>query len=319
MSDNNQLAINPYVAGGIGAVVGGAAGQWMPGLNSIRPIKEEYNSAQNLLTLEADKFEALKPAEDAAQEIRDNYDTFVKGRKEIADAQAGHDKEVLDGLNKQFESDAELSESNFKYGEGDSKQTLAEIQTEIDSKRTAAMAKDEVKNAVNDDQGVKDAQKALDDLYKKDADGKPTAELADGKKAEDVTAAQKKLAEAKDKVIKEKDAEFKTATEKLEKAKADRLTKMKEKIATMAEGKKDDDPIAKLAKKIKDGFDPKKKAKDMVDAKDSKYAGAFDKVKGILKRTTWKAAAGLAVAGAAIGAAIAYIVGPKNDVPSDVA
>jgi len=308
MSDNNQLAINPYVAGGIGAVVGGAAGQWMPGLNSIRPIKEEYNSAQNLLTLEADKFEALKPAEDAAQEVRDNYDTFVKGRQEIADAEKAHKTNIETELETHFKDKEDFKIDKFKYGEEGKEKTIAELQQAV----TDAEGKVEL-DKVEEVKKARESQAAAEKALAENTDDTKKANL---QKA--VDDAKKAVADA-EKKAKAENADVKAATETLEKAKADRIEKMKAAVAKEAEGAKEDSAIAKLAKKVKETFDPKAKAKEMVDAKDSKYAGAFDKVKGLLKRTTWKAAAGLAVAGAAIGAAIAYIVGPKNDVPSDVA
>ena len=106
MSEQNQLAISPVTAGVIGAGAGAAAGAFIPGM-PFRNIKSEYASAQNLLTLEKDQFEKLKPADDAAEEIKNTYDTFVSGRKEIAAAKEADEAKLLTDLDAKFASDTE--------------------------------------------------------------------------------------------------------------------------------------------------------------------------------------------------------------------
>ena len=57
----------------------------------------------------------------------------------------------------------------------------------------------------------------------------------------------------------------------------------------------------------------------MAGATDSKYAKAFDKMKDLLPKTKMKAALIWGAIAAAAGVALAYIVGPKNPTPKDVA
>ena len=300
MSEQNQLAISPVTAGVIGAGAGAAAGAFIPGM-PFRNIKSEYASAQNLLTLEKDQFEKLKPADDAAEEIKNNYDTFVSGRKEIAVAKEADEANLLKDLDTHFDSDTNLSRTNYKYGEGADAKTLAQLEQAV----TDAKDLDEVKNAVKENDAVKAAQKAVDEL---------ATDAADDVKA----AANQKLADAKAAAFAEQ-PKVKEAQELLDKANADRLDKMKKSIKTASEADGASDQVKALAKRAADGFDVNGKAKAMAEATDSKYAKAFDKMKDLLPKTKMKAALIWGAIVAAAGVAFAYIVGPKNPTPKDVA
>lgn len=298
MSEQNQLAISPVTAGVIGAGAGAAAGAFIPGM-PFRNIKSEYASAQNLLTLEKDQFEKLKPADDAAEEIKNTYDTFVSGRKEIAVAKEADEAKLLTDLDAHFASDAELAKDKFTFG--DDKKTLAQLEDAVNTAKADA----EVVKAVDENDAVKAAQKAVDEL----AD-----DAADDVKA----AAKQKLADAKAAALAEQ-PKVKEAQQALDSANADRLTKMKNKIKTASEADGAADDVKALAKRAADGFDVNGKAKAMAEATDSKYAKAFDKMKDLLPKTKMKAALIWGAIAAAAGVALAYIVGPKNPTPKDVA
>lgn len=300
MSEQNQLAISPVTAGVIGAGAGAAAGAFIPGM-PFRNIKSEYASAQNLLTLEKDQFEKLKPADDAADEIKNTYDTFVSGRKEIAVAKEAEDAKLLTDLDTHFASDTELSRTAYKYGEGADAKTLAQLEAAVNT----AKADTEVIKAVDENEAVKAAQKEVSEL---------AADATDEVKA----AANKKLADAKAAALAEQ-PKVKDAQQALDTANADRLTKMKNKIKTASEADGATDNVKALAKRAADGFDVNGKAKAMAEATDSQYAKAFDKMKDLLPKTKMKAALIWGAIAAATGVALAYIVGPKNPAPKDVA
>ena len=298
MSEQNQLAISPVTAGVIGAGAGAAAGAFIPGM-PFRNIKSEYANAQNLLTLEKDQFEKLKPADDAAEEIKNTYDTFVSGRKEIAAAKEAAEETLLKDLDTHFAGDAELAKDKFTFG--DDKKTLAQLEDAVNTAKADA----EVVKAVNENDAVKAAQKAVDEL---------AADATDDVK----NAANKKLADAKAAALAEQ-PKVKEAQQALDSANADRLTKMKNKIKTASEADGATDNVKALAKRAADGFDVNGKAKAMAEATDSKYAKAFDKMKDLLPKTKMKAALIWGAIAAAAGVALAYIVGPKNPTPKDVA
>ena len=228
MSDQNQLAISPVTAGVVGAGVGAAAGAFIPGM-PFRNIKSEYASAQNLLTLEKDQFEKLKPADDAAEEIKNTYDTFVSGRKEIAVAKEAEEANLLKDLDEHFKADDNLAKDNYKFGEGDKAKTITQLEEELDKAKKLP----EVTDKVNENAAVKAAQEEVNKL---------------GDAATDVkAAADKKLADAKAAALAEQ-PKVKEAQKLLDDANADRLDKMKKGIKTASEAEGAGDKVKALAK-----------------------------------------------------------------------
>lgn len=393
MSEQNQMAISPVTAGLAGAAIGGTAGAL---IKPLQPINKDYKDVKTLLTMEQDKFEKIsKPADDATQEIKDNYKTIEDGRKKISEAGDEFQRNTIEPAKTEYEtelknkygSEPEFADGTFKHND----KTITELETAYNNAvsavkvnedadvKTAQKAYDDAVNAVkvDEDAAVKTAQGELDtakakvdvsaekgeltqlqnqlsaetdaakkaDIQKQidakqaeidakitnDADvkAKNTA-LENAKKAAvdnnaDVKAKSKDLENAK-KAALEKNNDVSTAKKALEEAKTDRLTKMEEKLKTAANAETDktNGPLNKLLKKIDDAkakmgekFDAGKKAAELMN--DSKYGTAAEKIKGLLPRGKWTAAGWGAVALGAAGVALAYIIGPKNETPTDVA
>lgn len=351
MSEQNSMAINPVYAGLGGAAIGGAAGALIKPLQSVQ---SDYREVKNLLTMDKDKFEKIeKPADDATAEIKDNYKVIEDGRKKISEAGDAFETNTIKpakekyetALNNHFKDDNDFKVENFKHNDKTIKdletavtdaegkvtaETIAEdtdvkaAQTALDEAKgkvdvkaeTKALeeAKEAAKNAgveeakIAEAPGVKAAQKALDDKIAGDAD---------------VQAKTTALENAKKAAV-EKNETVASAKKALEEAKTDRLTKMEDKLKAAAEKSDADEATKNLfndVKKAKENmtkkFDASKEADELL--RDTKYGTAAEKIKGLLPRAKWKAAAIYGAALAAAGVALAYIVGPKNETPSDVA
>lgn len=353
MSDNNQMAINPYVAGGIGTAAGATAGYF---IHPFAPVKNDYNDAKKLLTMEEDSFKSVATeGSSATGEVKTNFDIITEGRKKISEAGDSFELNTVKPAKEGYETElnnlvnANAGDAEFKdltataYKNTDGK-TIAELETAMADAETAA------KVAENAD--VKAADKALQDaiakvdVTKEDADIKaakdavapgatPTAteqaaiDAAEKAKADKIAnatqAEEKALAAAKKKAL-ESNSGYTTARKALEDAKADRFKKIEEALGKKAGAETDKaaGPFNAILKKVTGfketmakKFDVAKEADELL--KDTKYGTAFDKIKGILpKAKMWPTIIGAAALGIA-GVALSYIVGPKNETPQDVA
>ncbi len=335
MSEQNSMAISPVTAGIIGAGAGAIAGGT---IKALQPKLSGYGDAKALLTMEKDSFEKIsKPGDGAAEDIKTSYSTIEEGRKIISEAGDTLEKTNTEALEKHFEAESKFKLENFKHGEKGKEKSIKELETEVKN------AKDAVKVDDNDD--VKAKQKALDDAkakvdVKKETDALENAKKAvpagatatpeqqkaiddaqaalDKKIADGTKAEQEALDNAK-KTVLDGDDNLKKAVKALDDANAERTKQMKDalKAAADAETDKTNGAANKLLKQLEEKFDAGKKADELL--KDTKYGTAFDKLKGLMPHSKWKGAAiGAAILGAA-GVALAYIVGPKNQTPTDVA
>lgn len=404
MSEQNQLAISPVVAGTTGAVAGLAGGYL---IKPLQKINKDFAEAQNLLTMEADTFEKIKPADDAEQAIKDQHDVFVKGREEL-DKQAKEHEKGLQAHRETYATELKGSSiaSDPKFDKGtfkDGDKTISELETAVATEegkidaakmaedadvKTAQTAYDNARSAVKAediaaDANVKNAQSAYDaklapEVTRLEGEARAKADSAlaqaenmpqgtDAEKAArqakideakaaikseaaqvikdsdeakalrqaeqafvdgrpEVKSAKEALTAAQDAYIGKQPA-VKTAREALKKGEDARLAAIEAELRTKANAEAGTDgPLKTILKKVDDAktkmaekFDKTDKAKKMLEGTDNKYAKAFEKIKGLLPRNKWTnaiiGAAGLGL----LGVALAYIVGPKNPVPTDVA
>lgn len=364
MSEQNQMAISPITAGLTGAVVGGAGGYFIKGL---QPVQSEYKDVKNLLTMDADKFEPVKnAAKDVEGDLKTAYTTLEEGRRIVSSA----GEELIKSQNTaRAEMNAAIEKDLEKNLSGDDKtkftdaiktekadldaaqKTVTDKATELKTARADAnseLAKKtaEFKKAYEDEvtaiKGKKDSGLGkdlaeLEDKLAKETDATKKADIEKQIKAKNteiskealkkdtVANAQKAMREEKANIIKADD--LKTNAKTL----ADKKKAYNEKLIASADealkgttAKKDgtaleqlkaliEEKKAILAKKV-DDVKAEKAGKLMEDAK---YKDL--NVKGLLpKAKMWPAIIGAAALGLA-GVALAYVVGPKNPTPTDVA
>lgn len=378
MSEQNSMAISPVTAGLAGAAIGGI-GNYVIGVGA-KPEKG-YKDVKELLTLENDKFEALKKKiedsdnadakaefkklEDGRVTVSKAGDTLVKEQADarrdmtaaIEDAvknkkiTAGADaeKKALDeatdkvedlrkkmgGL--EIEKDASGNITGVKHDAGENAEVKAK-RDELKSAREKARkaitdkedaglgkelkeAKDELAKATTDD-ARKAAQAKIDATNVKIA--KEVTENADVKKAKDALNVERKKVMTEDalKPFKERNELRQKYSEKLVSSADDALKDVK------ADDKAADGTLEKLKsqiegwkKKLTESVDDlkKTKAEELVGEKGALKDLDTGKFKKFLPKAKMiPALIGAAVLGAA-GVALAYIVGPKNETPADVA
>ncbi len=378
MSEQNSMAISPVTAGLTGAAIGGI-GNYFMGVGA-KPEKG-YKDVKELLTLENDKFEALKKKiedsdnadakaefkklEDGRVTVSKAGDTLVKEQADarrdmtaaIEDAvknkkiTAGADaeKKALDeatdkveDLRKKMggldiEKDASGNITGVKHDAGENAEVKAK-RDELKSAREKARkaitdkedaglgkelkeAKDELAKATTDD-ARKAAQAKIDATNVKIA--KEVTENADVKKAKEALNVERKKVMTDDalKPFKERNELRQKYSEKLVSSADDALKDVKaddkakegtlERLKSQIEGWK---------KKLTESVDDLKKAKaeELVGEKGALKDLDTGKFKKFLPKAKMiPALIGAAVLGAA-GVALAYIVGPKNGTPADVA
>lgn len=378
MSEQNQMAISPVTAGLAGAAIGGI-GNYVIGVGA-KPEKG-YKDVKELLTLENDKFEALKKKiedsdnadakaefkklEDGRVTVSKAGDTLVKEQADarrdmtaaIEDAvknkkiTAGADaeKKALDeatdkvedlrkkmgGL--EIEKDASGNITGVKHDAGENAEVKAK-RDELKSAREKARkaitdkedaglgkelkeAKDELAKATTDD-ARKAAQAKIDATNVKIA--KEVTENADVKKAKEALNLERKKVMTEDalKPFKERNELRQKYSEKLVSSADDALKDVK------ADDKAAKDTLEYLKsqiegwkKKLTESVDDlkKTKAEELVGEKGALKDLDTGKFKKFLPKAKMiPALIGAAVLGAA-GVALAYIVGPKNETPADVA
>lgn len=378
MSEQNSMAISPVTAGLAGAAIGGI-GNYVIGVGA-KPEKG-YKDVKELLTLENDKFEALKKKiedsdnadakaefkklEDGRVTVSKAGDTLVKEQADarrdmtaaIEDAvknkkiTAGADAEKkaleeatdkVEDLRKkmgglEIEKDASGNITGVKHDAGENAEVKAK-RDELKSAREKARkaitdkedaglgkelkeAKDELAKATTDD-AKKAAQAKIDATNVKIA--KEVTENADVKKAKEALNLERKKVMTEDalKPFKERNELRQKYSEKLVSSADDALKDVKaddkakegtlERLKSQIEGWK---------KKLTESVDDLKKAKaeELVGEKGTLKDLDTGKFKKFLpKAKMMPALIGAAVLGAA-GVALAYIVGPKNETPADVA
>ncbi len=378
MSEQNSMAISPVTAGLAGAAIGGI-GNYFMGVGA-KPEKG-YKDVKELLTLENDKFEALKnkiedsdnadakaefkKLEDGRVTVSKAGDTLVKEQADarrdmtaaIEDAvknkkiTAGADAEKkaleeatdkVEDLRKkmgglEIEKDASGNITGVKHDAGENAEVKAK-RDELKSAREKARkaitdkedaglgkelkeAKDELAKATTDD-ARKAAQAKIDATNVKIA--KEVTENADVKKAKEALNVERKKVMTEDalKPFKERNELRQKYSEKLVSSADDALKDVK------ADDKAADGTLEKLKsqiegwkKKLTESVDDLKKAKaeELVGEKGALKDLDTGKFKKFLPKAKMiPALIGAAVLGAA-GVALAYIVGPKNETPADVA
>ncbi len=378
MSEQNSMAISPVTAGLAGAAIGGI-GNYFMGVGA-KPEKG-YKDVKELLTLENDKFEALKKKiedsdnadakaefkklEDGRVTVSKAGDTLVKEQADarrdmtaaIEDAvknkkiTAGADAEKkaleeatdkVEDLRKkmgglEIEKDASGNITGVKHDAGENAEVKAK-RDELKSAREKARkaitdkedaglgkelkeAKDELAKATTDD-ARKAAQAKIDATNVKIA--KEVTENADVKKAKEALNVERKKVMTEDalKPFKERNELRQKYSEKLVSSADDALKDVK------ADDKAADGTLEKLKsqiegwkKKLTESVDDLKKAKaeELVGEKGALKDLDTGKFKKFLPKAKMiPALIGAAVLGAA-GVALAYIVGPKNETPADVA
>lgn len=378
MSEQNSMAISPVTAGLAGAAIGGI-GNYVIGVGA-KPEKG-YKDVKELLTLENDKFEALKKKiedsdnadakaefkklEDGRVTVSKAGDTLVKEQADarrdmtaaIEDAvknkkiTAGADAEKkaleeatdkVEDLRKkmgglEIEKDASGNITGVKHDAGENAEVKAK-RDELKSAREKARkaitdkedaglgkelkeAKDELAKATTDD-ARKAAQAKIDATNVKIA--KEVTENADVKKAKEALNVERKKVMTEDalKPFKERNELRQKYSEKLVSSADDALKDVKaddkaakntlEYLKSQIEGWK---------KKLTESVDDlkKTKAEELVGEKGALKDLDTGKFKKFLPKAKMiPALIGAAVLGAA-GVALAYIVGPKNETPADVA
>ena len=377
MSEQNSMAISPVTAGLAGAAIGGI-GNYVIGVGA-KPEKG-YKDVKELLTLENDKFEALKTKiedsdnadakaefkklEDGRVTVSKAGDTLVKEQADarrdmtaaIEDAvknkkiTAGADaeKKALDeatdkvedlrkkmgGL--EIEKDASGNITGVKHDAGENAEVKAKREDLRKARKTAREAivnektkglgkeLEEARNAAAGKTGdeLTAAQKKIDEVEVKIA--KEVTENADVKKAKEALNVERKKVMTEDalKPFKERNELRQKYSEKLVASADDALKDVKaddtakegtlEKLKSQIEGWK---------KKLTESVDDlkKTKAEELVGEKGALKDLDTGKFKKFLpKAKMMPALIGAAVLGAA-GVALAYIVGPKNETPADVA
>ncbi len=356
MSEQNSMAISPVTAGLAGAAIGGVGNYFLD--VGAKPEKG-YRDTKELLTLPNDKFEALKKKiddsdndgaktefkklEDGRVTVTAAGDELVKSQNEAKKAMpAAIEKAVADGkisVEAKAEKDAldevtgkvkkvaddlkaarkdansdlakAIAEYRKKYDEaveglskelkelegskaGKTGDELAKIEKDIKAKKNA-ISKKALEN--ND---VKTAQTAMRDKKKAifNAEAETNAKAVNGKK----DAYRNKLVENL-----ESNDTYKNATANKDAADGT-IEKLKHQIAEWKEtlAKKADDVKGKAADEL---IGENGKLKDLDTGKFKKF---------LPKAKMMPALIGAAILGAA-GVALAYIVGPKNQTPTDVA
>lgn len=377
MSEQNSMAISPVTAGLAGAAIGGI-GNYFMGVGA-KPEKG-YKDVKELLTLENDKFEALKKKiedsdnadakaefkklEDGRVTVSKAGDTLVKEQADarrdmtaaIEDAvknkkiTAGADaeKKALDeatdkvedlrkkmgGL--EIEKDASGNITGVKHDAGENAEVKAKREDLRKARKTAREAivnektkglgkeLEEARNAAAGKTGdeLTAAQKKIDEVEVKIA--KEVTENADVKKAKENLNVERKKVMTEDalKPFKERNELRQKYSEKLVSSADDALKDVK------ADDKAADGTLEKLKsqiegwkKKLTESVDDlkKTKAEELVGEKGALKDLDTGKFKKFLPKAKMiPALIGAAVLGAA-GVALAYIVGPKNETPADVA
>ncbi len=377
MSEQNSMAISPVTAGLAGAAIGGI-GNYVIGVGA-KPEKG-YKDVKELLTLENDKFEALKKKiedsdnadakaefkklEDGRVTVSKAGDTLVKEQADarrdmtaaIEDAvknkkiTAGADaeKKALDeatdkvedlrkkmgGL--EIEKDASGNITGVKHDAGENAEVKAKREDLRKARKTAREAivnektkglgkeLEEARNAAAGKTGdeLTAAQKKIDEVEVKIA--KEVTENADVKKAKEALNVERKKVMTEDalKPFKERNELRQKYSEKLVASADDALKDVK------ADDKAADGTLEKLKsqiegwkKKLTESVDDlkKTKAEELVGEKGALKDLDTGKFKKFLPKAKMiPALIGAAVLGAA-GVALAYIVGPKNETPADVA
>lgn len=377
MSEQNSMAISPVTAGLAGAAIGGI-GNYVIGVGA-KPEKG-YKDVKELLTLENDKFEALKKKiedsdnadakaefkklEDGRVTVSKAGDTLVKEQADarrdmtaaIEDAvknkkiTAGADaeKKALDeatdkvedlrkkmgGL--EIEKDASGNITGVKHDAGENAEVKAKREDLRKARKTAREAivnektkglgkeLEEARNAAAGKTGdeLTAAQKKIDEVEVKIA--KEVTENADVKKAKEALNLERKKVMTEDalKPFKERNELRQKYSEKLVSSADDALKDVK------ADDKAADGTLEKLKsqiegwkKKLTESVDDlkKTKAEELVGEKGALKDLDTGKFKKFLPKAKMiPALIGAAVLGAA-GVALAYIVGPKNETPADVA
>lgn len=377
MSEQNSMAISPVTAGLAGAAIGGI-GNYVIGVGA-KPEKG-YKDVKELLTLENDKFEALKKKiedsdnadakaefkklEDGRVTVSKAGDTLVKEQADarrdmtaaIEDAvknkkiTAGADAEKkaleeatdkVEDLRKkmgglEIEKDASGNITGVKHDAGENAEVKAKREDLRKARKTAREAivnektkglgkeLEEARNAAAGKTGdeLTAAQKKIDEVEVKIA--KEVTENADVKKAKEALNVERKKVMTEDalKPFKERNELRQKYSEKLVSSADDALKDVK------ADDKAADGTLEKLKsqiegwkKKLTESVDDLKKAKaeELVGEKGALKDLDTGKFKKFLPKAKMiPALIGAAVLGAA-GVALAYIVGPKNETPADVA
>lgn len=368
MSEQNSMAISPVTAGLTGAAIGGI-GNYFMGVGA-KPEKG-YKDAKELLTLENDKFEALKKkindsdnadAKAEFKKLEDGRVTVSTAGDTLVKEQATARKEMNAAIEKDLEANL-TGDAKTKFADAVKKE-----KSELDAAKKAVTDKaTELKTAradANSELAKKGAEfkKAYADEVKAIKDktdsglGKELKELEDSKagktgdelkaiedkikaknseiakeamKKDTVTNAQKAMRDEKAKIVKAEDLKT-NATTLGEKTKAynEKLVSSADEALKETTAKKDGTVLEKLKAlveekkaKLAENVDELKKTKadELVGEKGALKDLDTGKFKKFLpKAKMMPALIGAAVLGAA-GVALAYIVGPKNETPADVA
>ena len=342
MSEQNQMAISPVTAGLTGAAIGGI-GNYFLGVGAAP--KKGYKDAKELLTLEPDKFEKLKKEIDAS----DNNDAKIEfkkvedGRKIVSSAgetlekeQAAARKEMNAAIEKDLEanltgdaktkftdavktekSELDAAQKTITDKAGELKTARADANSEL-AKKIAEFRKaynDEVK-AIKDkkDSGLGKDLAELEDKLTKETDAAKKADIEKQIKAKIIKADDLKTNANNLKTKKEAYNQklVNSADEALKDVTAKKDGNALEKLKALVEEKK-----AILAKKVEDAKNAK--VDELVGDKGSLKDLDTGKFKKFLpKAKTWPIVIAAAALGLA-GVALAYMVGPKNATPADVA
>ncbi len=344
MSEQNSMAISPVTAGLTGAVVGGA-GNYFLGVGA--KTKEGYRDAKELLTLKEDEFRSLKEKveKDGDEAAKTEFKKLEDGRTTVSSAGDELVKQQADAKIARTTAIEEAVSNGVIDVKADAEKTaMTENETKLNNLRTDINDSAEIKaKRAELVQARKDAREAI--INKKDEGlGKELAEATDDAKKAEIN---KKISEAvtkDEKVVAAKkalnDERAKILTDDAKKVVSERNAKKAayaDKLAENLEGteayknataKKDGTALEKLKALVEDKkaiLDKKvdevkaTKAGELVGENGSLKNLEVDKFKKFLpKAKMMPALIGAAVLGAA-GVALAYIVGPKNETPADVA
>ena len=356
MSEQNQLAISPVAAGLTGAAIGGV-GNYFLGVGA-KPAKG-YGSTKELLTLEKDKFEALAKAveEKGDDAAKAEFKKLADGRVTVSEAgdalvreqantrhnlastvqsaginvDVATEKAELDKTQaalKKFAEDAGLNKTEAD-SLGDMK---TKAKAEVNTKTTAALAEGEDKWS--------DARKAIEKQIKDETDATKKAKLEKQRNAlvkkevrealaKDESTAYGKFRKKATEIIADKKAAYREAADNNAAASKKYTDAIISKVGEndkykAATAKADGSPIERLKHAI---GKLSEKADDLRKAKADELVGDNGALKDLdtskfgkfLKKSKmWPTIIAAGVLGAA-GVALAYIVGPKNPTPKDVA
>ncbi|MCM1010016.1 MAG: hypothetical protein NC390_03935 [Fusobacterium sp.] len=355
MSEQNQMAISPVTAGLVGAGVG--ATNYFVGIGA-KP-KEGYRNTTELLNLKDDEFKKLadkieKDGDDAAKtefkKLQDGRTTVSSAGDALITEQANTRYKLADNVQKagitvdvatekaeldktRQAIDKIVEESGLNKTEDGSLGDLkAKAKAEVDAKVTAAKAEPEDKWSAarkEIEQKIKDEKDAAkkktlesqrDNLIKKEV----REELAKDEKTA-YGAFKKKATE----VIKDKKTAYAEATKNNAEASAKHNEAIIKKLGENdtykgATAKADGTAVEKLKHQI---GKLSEKAEDLRKAKAEELVGEKGALKDLdiskfgkfLEKNKLAAGAVAAAVLGAAGVALAYIVGPKNEVPTDVA